>query len=492
VEHNGKDFDLIHWSIPIQQFDYARTGYRLEGKHAATACRKCHQPSHIPAANARNISVKDLNRTYLGLSGKCADCHKTDPHRGKFASAPPVYDCEYCHTVSGFKPSTFGIAQHNATGFPLKERHAETQCAKCHVADASGVVIYRIRAFFCAASHRDIHESQFAGEPYLNRCDACHTESAFKPSTFTAARHESTRFALFGGHAKITCPECHKPDQRPVQFRFGDISCTACHEDPHLGEEFIQRDRLLPDKTEADCLICHSLNTWQELKKFDHSTTGFSLDGEHRSISCTKCHESSGSTETRKILFSASPKKCAGCHLQDYSGTTDPNHKSAGFSQDCALCHNVTSWTQAIFDHNATAFPLTGAHTTVPCASCDIGGIYAGTPTDCYSCHSSEYNTTTDPNHAAAMFPKTCLDCHLTTTWSGATFTHSLFPIYSGSHAGRWTTRGDCHTNSNDYSVFTCTTCHTKAATDSEHGGVSNYIYNGANCYSRHPTGQSD
>jgi hypothetical protein len=42
--------------------------------------------------------------------------------------------------------------------------------------------------------------------------------------------------------------------------------------------------------------------------------------------------------------------------------------------------------------------------------------------------------------------------------------------------------------------VFSCITCHEhdKTSTDSEHRGVSNYVYNSANCYACHPTGRSD
>ena len=53
---------------------------------------------------------------------------------------------------------------------------------------------------------------------------------------------------------------------------------------------------------------------------------------------------------------------------QDYNGTTNPNHVQSGFPTTCVVCHNTTSWTNANFDHNKTAFPLTGAHATVPCA----------------------------------------------------------------------------------------------------------------------------
>ena len=99
----------------------------------------------------------------------------------------------------------------------------------------------------------------------------------------------------------------------------------------------------------------------------------------------------------------------------------------------------------------------------------------------------------TNPNHAAAGFPKTCETCHTTTSWSGATFNHTWFPIYSGSHKGKWTTCGDCHTNASDYASFSCTNCHAhdKTSMDSKHRNNKNYVYNSSNCYSCHPRGNS-
>jgi hypothetical protein len=128
----------------------------------------------------------------------------------------------------------------------------------------------------------------------------------------------------------------------------------------------------------------------------------------------------------------------------------------------------------------------------VACASCHVNNVFAGTPTDCYSCHQTEYNTTTNPNHVASGFPKTCATCHTTTSWSGATFNHTWFPIYSGTHnQGVWTTCADCHVNSSDYAVFSCTNCHThsQASVDPRHRGVRNYVYTPTSCYSCHPRG---
>ncbi|HYK91151.1 MAG TPA: hypothetical protein VE398_20440, partial [Acidobacteriota bacterium] len=184
--------------------------------------------------------------------------------------------------------------------------------------------------------------------------------------------------------------------------------------------------------------------------------------------------------------YSLTSAACATCHLNDYNNTTNPAHKAAGFPTTCDTCHTTTSWAGATFNHNNTPFPLTGAHVNVACTSCHLNNVFAGTPTDCYSCHSAEYKSTTNPNHTAAGFPTTCATCHTTTAWTGATFNHTWFPTNHGNAQGVCAT---CHTNPSDYSVFTCTSCHTQAATDPRHSGVRGYVYNSANCYQCHPRG---
>jgi hypothetical protein len=108
----------------------------------------------------------------------------------------------------------------------------------------------------------------------------------------------------------------------------------------------------------------------------------------------------------------------------------------------------------------------------------------------CASCHQGDYDRTTDPNHRTAMFPVTCESCHTTTGWSGATFDHDTrwFRIYSGRHRGLWTTCANCHTNSSNYTVFTCLSCHEhrQSEADAEHQGKTGYRYDSQACYSCH------
>ena len=96
-----------------------------------------------------------------------------------------------------------------------------------------------------------------------------------------------------------------------------------------------------------------------------------------------------------------------------------------------------------------------------------------------------------DQNHRTAMFPTDCQTCHVTSTWLGARFDHDgpWFPIYSGKHRNRWTSCTTCHTNSANYTVFTCLTCHLKPQMDDKHKGRSGYSYTSQACYTCHPRG---
>ncbi len=73
---------------------------------------------------------------------------------------------------------------------------------------------------------------------------------------------------------------------------------------------------------------------------------------------CTDCHVNNN--------YNTQQHACVICHLTDYQGTTNPAHAAAGFPQQCDLCHDTTTWTDSTFNHNNTAFPLTGSHTVPP------------------------------------------------------------------------------------------------------------------------------
>ena len=103
------------------------------------------------------------------------------------------------------------------------------------------------------------------------------------------------------------------------------------------------------------------------------------------------------------------------------------------------------------------------AHTSIKdCNTCHKG-IYNGTtPKTCMGCHSANYTAATNPNHVKAGFPTSVKLAHSQTAWSPSTFNHDAkyFRIYSGKHLQKWTLCSECHTNANNFTVFSCTNCH--------------------------------
>ncbi|NUM73358.1 hypothetical protein HUU40_03250, partial [candidate division KSB1 bacterium] len=105
-------------------------------------------------------------------------------------------------------------------------------------------------------------------------------------------------------------------------------------------------------------------------------------------------------------------------------------------------------------------FPLSGAHLAVACNQCHVNNQYAGTSMDCFSCHQTAYERTTNPNHVAANFSQDCASCHTTAAWQPSTFDHSRtrFPLL-GAHVT--TTCTQCHVNNRYAGTPTdCFACH--------------------------------
>jgi hypothetical protein len=508
------------------KFDHAKfTGFALTGAHGKLECAACHANNNFATARPNCVSchlrdfngTKNPNHQTAGFSQECSTCHSTStwldakfnhntmtkfPLTGAHVSA----QCAQCHSngqfagtsmqcvschLSNFQQTTnpnhsaTGIPQtcvqchnttswgdgkfdHSKTAFPLTGAHTTVQCTQCHVGGSYVGTPKQCSACHLANFQKTTNPNHVTGG-FPQTCEQCHTTTSWLTSTFN---HSSTKFPLTGAHTTVACTQCHVGGK----FAGTPTQCSACHlatfqkttNPNHVSAGF-----------PTDCSVCHSTANWLGAT-FDHSRTAFPLTGAHTSLTCSACHASG--------VFVGLSTTCVACHQKNFQKTTNPNHVTSGFPTDCQVCHNTLAWVPSVFNHSKTVFPLTGAHTTVACSSCHVGGRYAGTPTDCLSCHKSQYAGTTSPNHVAAAFPTTCQTCHNTTAWTGATFNHTSFPIYSGHHAGKWTTCADCHTNSSDYSSFSCITCHqhNKTDTDSHHGGVRGYVYTGNACYSCH------
>ena len=286
--------------------------------------------------------------------------------------------------------------------------------------------------------------------PTLNLpCENCHSATAWRPIKANPEfDHDKTKYPLRGMHEKVECTQCHV---KPV-FTNAGKNCQDCHTDVH------QR------KMGTNCAQCHTVQGWntavQQVKEHQNR---FPLLGAHAAVQCEDCHKGAAVGQ-----FKGLSTACVSCHRADFQKTTNPNHVTSQFPQNCQMCHTFDSWIGATFNHAGPPanFPLTGAHATIACTTCHINNNYNLTtpPNACGNsgCHLTTWQQTTNPVHSSAGAPfaaANCSTCHTTTTWTTATFDHSTtgFPL-TNSHqlapAGKVTACTDCHIN-NNYNLTT-------------------------------------
>lgn len=274
-----------------------------------------------------------------------------------------------------------------------------------------------------------------------------------------------------------------------------------------------------------DCASCHNPEGWTISNlEWDHTTTGFVLDGQHEQTSCVSCHLALNFTKAtstcaschvdvhqgtvgndcmrchttafwlvtdvqsiheengfpldgahftaectechsgaNELVFERLGGECAQCHTPDFLATTQPNHQQAGFGMDCASCHDplARDWGGENFH---LFFPLEGGHGGLSCTECHNTGNYADASPECSSCHMQEFNAASNPNHVQAGFPTDCALCHDNNiSWQPAQFIDHdalYFPIYSGNHKNEWNSCTECHTTPSNFALFSCIDCH--------------------------------
>ena len=465
-------------------FNHNQAPFNLIGRHALAACSKCHVNARkladlkaasqdcfachakgdkhngqygtncaaCHASDGWNLAKVDHATFVFHLDGKhaavaceschqggvfkgtpkdCASCHaKTEPHTGKLGT-----QCDSCHTVNGWIPSTF---DHSRSAFLLTGKHTTMACSQCH---ADKLFVGTPQS--CAACHGKT-------EPHAGKlgtqCDSCHTTNGWIPSTFD---HNRSTFLLTGNHAAVACNQCHTNKL----FVGTPTDCASCHSknDPHsnlLGSQ---------------CANCHATSGWKP-SSFNHVNSIFKLTGKHTTVACGQCHTD--------LKFKGTPTLCYTCHVA--------NDRHGGkYGTNCSACHSTTAWKPATFDHNLSAFPLTGAHVSVACTSCHANGVFVGTPKDCYSCHKAK-----DPHVNKAGTD--CATCHTTTAWKPSTFKHT-FPLTHGNNP--IVACATCHPSST--SAYTCFSCHEHTITNiaDKHKEVRDYSQ--ATCAQCHANGHT-
>lgn len=301
-------------------------------------------------------------------------------------------------------------------------------------------------------------------------CSLCHEGSDWQTlrADFTYDHLAQTGVALEGAHQQASCLRCHN-DRGPVQ-QFAARGCGGCHNDPHLT------------RLGANCADCHEQRSWYPRQAIaDHDRTRFPLIGAHAAVACFRCH---AGAEVGN--FAGAPADCRDCHQAEYANTQTPNHAQVAFSTQCRECHLPTGWQPARFDHTPS-FPLSFGHAGLACAACHAeANVFTGLTSDCATCHTDEFATTTEPSHNAAGFALQCENCHDTRTFTRASWQHPGNFALTFGHAGRRCS--ECHVGQT-YSGTQedCASCHLDSyqATSSPNHTTAGF---GTDCQTCHST----
>ncbi len=522
---HGKNFDIdcssCHqtesWKVDVSkvQFDHSKTKFKLVGQHQVVDCKSCHTTLIFSQAKTDCFSChEDIHQATVGFD--CANCHTPTSwivkdiigiHQNsrfplvgahKFADCAQCHqaysqlrfdvlsvdcyschaqdynsaqspnhltanfskDCQECHNISSL---TWSASNVNHSFFPLVGGHALPSCYSCHNQGT-----FEGLTTECYSCHRSNYEATTnpnhisAGLP--TTCDICHSISGWSPAQFN---HNLTQFPLTGQHINVNCVDCHK-----TGYTGTPADCYSCHRSNY---EATTDPNHISTGLPTTCDLCHSTSGWSPAQ-FNHNLTQFPLTGQHINVNCVDCH---------KTGYTGTPADCYSCHQKDYESVSDPNHVLQNFPKDCAVCHNTSTWGDATFDHNQSAFPLTGSHIQVSCADCHTSG-YSTISTECVSCHQTNYQQAANPSHTALSLPTNCESCHTTNPgWTPATFNiHSNYYPLVGAHA-LINNCADCHKGNYTNTPNTCYDCHStefNSTTDPPHQ-LQNFSHDCTTCH---------
>ncbi len=326
------------------------------------------------------------------------------------------------------------------------------------------------------------------------------------------ARAQFSPGPLSRSHASIdkptACLSCHEPKRATTALR-----CLACHKELatriRAGHGYHGRDKA----RSTQCASCHAehggpdqvLVSWpQGRDAFDHSFTGYPLEGKHADLLCRACHTQAfvraadvrAATSLKlATTYLGLPVRCAECHGDVHRG----QFAERVTAEDCAGCHNVLAWKPVSIDHDRTRFPLTGLHAQVRCEGChhSVTGLgsaatppagtvptvnafvrYRPVPHEaCLDCH-------TDPHRK--RYGTDCTRCHSTGGWSAiatGAFNHerTRYPLL-GLH--KRVACAGCHVGGNfrkPLAFAKCTDCHSD-----RHGGQLAKSESGGACEACH------
>ena len=384
-----------------------------------------------------------------------------------------------------------GKARAQISPGPLAKPHLELEgsshCNQCHSGDREEMDVN------CLSCHTEINGLRRRGRGLHARvldqdCASCHPDHAgeefqlvfWEEGSEKDFDHTRAGWELSGRHAKVACRDCHKLEFHAVDFEMKrarpaeswlglDTACLACHTDEHRGE------------LDENCTSCHGFGAWKPADRFDHQVTVFPLTGKHVTAECVTCHPPVAENAAMPLGMEPAAARhrfkplahgeCSDCHEDIHAGSLGPL---------CANCHVTTSFREVTegFDHDATRYPLAGAHARLECASCHGEAAWGRKPlfATCGSCHQDAHAG----QATLAGVAVDCASCHgvekfRPATYSVAAHDSSAYPLV-GRH--REVMCGACHTVCEDPGLLAslgtsgvrmrprfavCRDCHTEA-----------------------------
>ncbi|UCG60792.1 MAG: hypothetical protein JSV52_10720 [Candidatus Zixiibacteriota bacterium] len=487
--HDQTTTDEIHSGI---------TSYTYE----TSACLTCHPTGSGGEFTEHDVTYFPIySGTHSGAWSDCAQCHINPADRTE-------YDCLGCHLQGTIDVIHQGMTsysylstvcftchpqgvvenylEHDADFFPIysgDHSGAWAECATCHTDPANRSV------FTCLVCHDQgtvdpIHLGMLSYSYESSVCYSCHPAGVVEDYT----EHDAAFFPIYSGaHSGtwVDCSTCHTdPGDKSV------FTCLVCHNQTDMDNMHVGISGYVYNST--DCLTCHPDGS--EIEFTEHELSYFPIySGAHAGVwaECATCHTVPGDRTIYDCLACHDQTSADGIHLgmPEYFYQSDvcyschpqgvpedyPQHDVNGFFPiysgnhagvwaECATCHtdptSKTVFTCLVCHEQAVIEPY---HLGMP--------SYLYESNACYSCH-----------------PNGIIEDYLEHDDEG------FFPIYSGTHDGRWTSCATCHIVPTDKSVFSCLeTCHQNPQTDNWHTSptpVPGYTYDSEACYACHPRGE--
>jgi hypothetical protein len=458
----------------------------------AQACTLCH-------TNANNFAIYTMN--HAGITNNCAQCHAAGLSFANIVpKAPPAnhipivgLPCENCHSPTNF--GAFG------PGTAMSHAGIAGNCASCH---ELGLTWYGVTMVDRPTAAQDsLH-------PATGECSNCHSSTVSFSQGITGGNkpvnhipttqvctlcHTVTgNFAVYTmNHTGITgnCAQCHAAgltfanitpkEPPPTHLPIGSLPCENCHS-PGLFTAFGPGTAMSHTGITGNCASCHETGlSWYGVSMVDRPTAA--QDANHPATGeCSLCHGSTVSFTTALLAPAnhiPTTQPCALCHTNtaNYAVYTMSH---AGITSNCAQCHASGLSFANIVPKEP---PPTHIPSTTACENCHSASVFTafgpGTPmshtnitSNCASCHETGDTwfgvTMVDRPTAAqdASHPKTgdCSQCHTSTvSFSQGVTTKPANHIPTSQPCTL------CHTNANDFSIYTmshsgitnnCIQCH--------------------------------